>query len=190
LEKLNAFASTLIATLSVCVAATATTVPRMNVKDLARSAGIVVHGRVVRHWLAWDTTHTFIWTHYAVQVEDRIKGEAADTTVISEPGGVLDGIGMKVEGVPEYRDGEEVVVFLHRTPIGYWRSYGLMQGKFTVIQDAGGQKRVRANLAGIETVGGLRSRQKMLRTEGTSIENVNGLPLGQFKQMIVREAVR
>ena len=111
----------------------------------------IVHARVVRHWSAWDPSHRFIWTHYEMDVQDRLKGGAA-TTVISEPGGIADGMGMKVEGVPEHRDGEEMVVFLHRTPVGYWRCYGLAQGKFTVDQTGPGTKRVRANLAAVERV--------------------------------------
>ena len=108
---------------------------------MVRSSESIVHARVVRHWSAWDPSHRFIWTHYEMEVQDRLKGGVA-TRTISEPGGSTDGMVMKVEGVPEHRDGEEMVVFLHRTPIGYWRCYGLAQGKFTVQQTNSCPKRV------------------------------------------------
>ena len=124
---------TLIAALIAPAVATATVVPRLDLQHMVQSSESIVHARVVRHWSAWDSLHRFIWTHYEMDVQDRLKGGAA-TTVISEPGGTAEGMGMKVEGVPEHRDGEEMVVFLHRTPVGYWRCYGLAQGKFTVDQ--------------------------------------------------------
>jgi hypothetical protein len=170
-------------------AATATTVPRLELRELSRAAEVVVHGQVIRHWPAWDPSHRFIWTHYVVQVQDRLKGRAADTTVISEPGGIVNGMGMKVAGVPEYRDGEEVVVFLHRTPIGYWRCYGLMQGKFSVT-GARGEKRVRADLAGIDRIESRDRLTRKSRTAGTSLESLNGLTLAEFKRRILREVGR
>ena len=171
-------------------AANATTVPRLELRELSRAAEVVVHGQVIRHWPAWDPSHRFIWTHYAIQVRDRLKGGAADTTVISEPGGIVNGMGMKVAGVPEYRDGEEVVVFLHRMPNGYWRCYGLMQGKFTVAGDGGGEKRVRADLSGSDTIETRGKLTGKARTAGTSLESLNGLTLTEFKRRILREVGR
>lgn len=162
----------------------------MNIGDLARSAEVVIHGRVIRHWAGWDASHRYIWTHYVVQVQDRFKGNTAGETIASEPGGVVNDIGMKIEGVPEYQDGDEVVAFLHRTPIGYWRSYGLAQGRFKVVQDAAGEKRVRTDLSGIKRVDIRKGLEPNSRTAAMSLEAVDGMSLAQFKQLIAQEALR
>lgn len=177
----------LIAAFWLSMTASATVVPRMDLHSLTHSAGAIVHGRVLRHWSAWDASHRYIWTHYAVQIDDRLKGSTTDTTVISEPGGVVDGLAMKVAGVPEYRDGEEVVLFLHSTPAGYLRCYGLAQGKFTVTRDSGGQKRVHTDLRGITRTDLPGKSIPRLRAASASIESLNGSTLEQFKQCILRE---
>jgi len=50
--------------------------------------------------------------------------------VISVIGGKLDGFVTSAPNVPEYVEGEEVLVFLQREGSGY-RTYGLDQGKFS-----------------------------------------------------------
>jgi len=177
---------TLIATLYVPAVATATMVPRLDLQHMVQSSESIVQARVVRHWSAWDPSHRFIWTHYEIQVQDRLKGGGA-TTVISEPGGLVGGMAMKVEGVPEHRDGEEMVVFLHRTPVGYWRCYGLAQGKFTVELTRSGPKRVRANLAAVERVEPARDRSPSART-ATKLDDLNGITLADLKARIRRQA--
>jgi hypothetical protein len=177
----------LLATLIAPAIATATMVPRLDLQQMVQSSESIVQARIVRHWSAWDPSHRFIWTHYEMEVQDRLKGGAA-TTVISEPGGLVDGTAMKVEGVPEHRDGEEEeVVFLHRTPVGYWRCYGLVQGKFTVDQTRSRPKRVRANLTAVERVQPARGRGPRARTS-TKLDDLNGITLADLKARIRREA--
>ena len=177
---------TLIATLIAPAIANATVVPRLDLQEMVQSSESIVHARVVRHWSAWDSSHRFMWTHYEMEVQDRLKGGPA-ATVISEPGGIVDGMAMKVEGVPEHRDGEEMVVFLHRTPVGYWRCYGLAQGKFTVDQIRSGPKRVRANLAAVERVEPAPGRGPRTRNS-TQLDHLNGITLADLKARIRREA--
>ncbi len=106
--------------------------PKLDLPHLVHSSEMIVHGRIAGRFCAWDPSHRFLWTHYTLQVADAMKGRPARSLTISEPGGAADGLIMHIAGVPEYSAGEEVVVFLHRTPIGYWRCYGLTQGKYTV----------------------------------------------------------
>jgi len=55
------------------------------------------------------------------------------------PGGVVDGIGMRVEGAPRFRSGEEAVVFATETERGL-RTVGMSQGVFPV--EARGEARL------------------------------------------------
>ena len=64
-----------------------------------------------------------------------MRGDPGASVVASEPGGRVDGINMAAAGAVEYAPGEEAIVFLYRTPVGYFRSTGLGQGKLTVASD-------------------------------------------------------
>jgi hypothetical protein len=90
---------------------------------------------------------------------------------VSEPGGILDGIEQSTSGTLPYFAGEHVVLFLYRTPIGYLRTAGAGQGKFTVGADG----RARAGTLGLSRVGSNR---------GTPLERINGLPLAELKQRV------
>ena len=85
-----------------------------------------------KKWSAWDNSHRYIWTHYELAVRDTLKGPVGARFVISEPGGMVDGIGMRVSGAPEFQVGEEIIVFAYQTPIDYWRVRGYSQGSFRV----------------------------------------------------------
>ena len=115
----------------------AATVPRLDLKELAQGSAVTVHGRILRQWCAWDPEHRFIWTHSQVAVHEVFKGGPYATITISEPGGTLDGLSMQVSGAVRFANGEEVVVFLHDTPLRYWRVYGWNQGKYHFAPAAG-----------------------------------------------------
>jgi hypothetical protein len=162
-----------IAAGALCVAALlpAAIVIRFSVEDLVDNSQWIVEGRVVRSYSTWDQTHSMIWTHYEVQVNDTLRGSSQNAIVVSEPGGIVDDVGMMSSGAVPYAVGERVVLFLYRTPIGYLRTAGLGQGKFTIGADG----RARANLQGSEFAGKLR---------GTAIGSIDVLALSELKQRI------
>ena len=166
----------------LCLAATvpATMVPRFTLEQIVDSSERIVHGRCLRSWSAWDAGHQFIWTHYELQVAEPLKGVPPATITVSEPGGQVDGLEMAIAGMPRYQAGEEVVAFLYRTPIGYWRAYGLGQGKYTVREG-----RVRADLNGATLVDTDRAAQ-----QGTDLRRLDGIPLEEFKTRVRGLAVR
>src|SRR5215212_2782640 len=108
--------------LLLAFAASAAVVPTLTVDELVDRSEIIVHGRIARSWAAWDGAHKYIWTHHEVEIIDPIAGAGYAPVVVSEPGGKLDGIEMRFSGTVSYAVGEEAVVFLYRTPIGYYRS--------------------------------------------------------------------
>ena len=83
--------------------------------------------------MAWDGKHKYIWTHYDIEPIESIRGGRA-AIAVSEPGGSLDGVNQQLSGAMPYAVGEEVVLFLYRTPIGYLRTTGGPQGKVSVGQ--------------------------------------------------------
>ena len=62
-------------------------------------------------------------------------GFATDDNGRMHPRGSESQVQYVIDGVPQFAVGEEVVVFLYRTPLGYVRVYGLSQGKFSVRHD-------------------------------------------------------
>ncbi|MBI1786215.1 MAG: hypothetical protein HYR60_01525 [Acidobacteria bacterium] len=91
-------------------------------QELVNRAESIVHGRVSRSWPAWDAQHKYIWTHYEVQALDILRGNRGLVVIVSEPGGSLDGISMRVSETLDYAVGEEALLFLYRTPAGHWRA--------------------------------------------------------------------
>ncbi len=153
----------------------ATLVERLTLEQLADRSERIVHGRCLRTWSAWDADHQAIWTHCEVEVADPLKGGAAKTVVVSEPGGVVDGVEMTIEGVSRFERGEEMVLFLYRVPNGLWRTRGLGQGKFRV---AGGQ--VHATVEGLSLPGPVRPPA----ARSTDLRRLDGLSLDRFKAAI------
>ncbi len=144
---------------------------RFSVEDLVDNSQWIVEGRIARSYSAWDESHSLIWTHYQVRLNDTLRGAAQSSITVSEPGGVADGVGMISSGSVPYTVGEHVLLFLYRTPIGYFRTAGAGQGKFTIGPDG----RARANLQGTEFAGRLR---------GTAIASIDGLALNELKQRV------
>jgi hypothetical protein len=115
-------------------AAYAATAPPLSLEGLIDRSPLIVEGSVTNSWTAWDSHHRYIWTHHEVRVNHAIRGSGATVTV-SEPGGSLDGVNQAFSGSIGYYPNEHVVLFLFRTPIGYWRTTGGGLGKFTVQSD-------------------------------------------------------
>jgi len=157
---------------AICLAVQAAIIPSLSLEELVDQSEIILHGRIGRAWSAWDASHKYIWTHHQLTVIDSIRG-ASRSVVVSEPGGSLDGMNMAISGGLEYGAGEEVVVFLYRTPIGYMRATGYGQGKYTVTP----QRRVHANLKGLEL---MERRAK----GGVALSTLEGLSVEDFKARV------
>ncbi|HVX65232.1 MAG TPA: hypothetical protein VHA11_01445 [Bryobacteraceae bacterium] len=164
--------------------AAATIVARLDLPELTRSSNLIVHGRVLRHWSAWDAAHRFIWTHYVVEVTESLKGAPAPAVTVTEPGGAVGPDLLRVAGAPEYSDREEVVVFLRRTPLGYWRSTGWGQGKYTVMLAPDGSRRVRTNLAGLSLAAPPAARGTRPALASPVPGRLDGMRLNEFKRLV------
>jgi hypothetical protein len=157
-------------------------VPRLDFTQMIEQSERIVHAEILGSEVA--QSGDYIWTHYRVRVLDGIKGSPPTEIIVSEPGGELNGIGMAVDGAVEYRPGEEVVLFLYRTPIGFWRASGYWQGKFDVVESAGA-KTMRANLDQVTLVDA-----SPAAAGRRALASFDGMTLDQFKAEIRREAGR
>lgn len=154
--------------------------PRLSLEEMTEHSELIVHGRVVKTWSAWDANHQCIWTHNEIQVFDALKGAPGSIVTVSEPGGLADGMELKIAGIPRYNVGEEALVFAHQTPIGLWRTRGLGQGKFAIVRDMAGVLRVHAELRGLA----LAEPPGAAMQSGTDLRRLEGMPLAEFKTKV------
>ena len=133
----NQWLPALAAALLAAGALGATSVPRMSFEHVVRSSPRAFRGVVTRIWSGWDPGRTSIWTHYEIRVTETLRGPGGPTFTISEPGGVVGDLEMRVPGAPRFTVGEQAVVFAYQTPLGYWRVRGWGQGRFRIDEDNG-----------------------------------------------------
>jgi hypothetical protein len=144
--------------------ACAATAPALSLEGLVDRSPLIVEGSVTNSWTAWDSHHRYIWTHHEVRVIHAMRGSGATVTV-SEPGGSLDGVNQAFSGSTSYFPNEHVVLFLFRTPIGYWRTTGGGLGKFTVQSNG----RVHSAFAEVKTAGTRRNSSDLTASEFSTL---------------------
>ena len=159
----------------------ATTIERLSFAEMTDSSEAIVAGQITDSWSAWDSGHKYIWTHYRILVSNSIKG-AGSLVEIAEPGGVVDGIGMKIGGSTDFRRGETVLVFLQRMPNGYLRTAGLGQGKYSVDEAGHLHGAALSNVEVLEK-GAPRS---VVSLEGLTLSEAAGQITAQLRSAAVR----
>lgn len=112
-----------------------TTLARMDLRQLAQTAELVVRARCTGSEVRAD--RGAIWTFTEIHVIETLKGiERAESIEVRLPGGQIGRVRESVEGVPKFFVGEEVVLFLERTTAGDYGITGWVQGTFRVHRGA------------------------------------------------------
>lgn len=125
--------------LLLSLAASATTMLRADLPELARTSDAIVHGTVRRVESRWSGDGRRIVTDVEIQVTEALKGQAGSTVLVTQPGGRVGDIGQRVSGLASFTPGEEVVVFLERRGTQAFRLSGMAQGKYQVQRTEGGK---------------------------------------------------
>jgi hypothetical protein len=116
--------------------ASATTLERMSVAKMAQAAQLVVRAQCLGNSSAWDGGE--IWTLTSFEVEDAWKGApsgAAQQVIVRLLGGAVGNLSSTVSGVPRFRPGEEVILFLQPTARGDFSVVSWAQGTFRIHRD-------------------------------------------------------
>jgi hypothetical protein len=116
--------------------ASATTLERMSVAKMTQAAQLVVRARCIANSTAWDGGE--IWTFTSFTVEDSWKGApagAAQQLTVRLLGGSVGKLNSTVSGVPRFRPGEEVILFLQSTARGDYSIVSWVQGTFRIHKD-------------------------------------------------------
>jgi len=121
-----------------------TVVLALSFDELAAQAGRVVVGDVTSIAPRWSADGERIETVVEIAVQTELGSVSAGRTVrIVQPGGRIGDIGLVVAGMPEFRVGERVLVFLDARGrdgdgTAFHAVVGLAQGKFAVLPRLGG----------------------------------------------------
>jgi hypothetical protein len=119
---------------------------------MGSTSELVVQGTVQAVRSVWNAKHTRILTEVDVSIAQQWKGQAPATVRVVQWGGTVGDVKMTVAGAPQWRAGEELVLFLERAgELGY-RVAGFSQGRFVVEHDeiTGETYLRRPPLAGVE----------------------------------------
>ena len=121
--------------------ANATTLARLNFNDLAQQSSAVARLRCLGSEFHWDRGE--LWTETRFEVLERNKGLLSGIVTVRTVGGVSGHLHSHVDGVPIFRAGEEVYLFLWERPGEPYRVLGWAQGTFRIARNAD---------SGVETV--------------------------------------
>ncbi len=115
--------------------AAATIVKSLGLDELARSADVIVQGRVERRTMSWNDERTRIYTVSEIRVDESLKGpaRAGEALRVRQLGGEVDGIAQSIAGNAKLALGEEVILFLDRDEAnGLHYVVGMAQGKYAI----------------------------------------------------------
>jgi hypothetical protein len=116
-------------------AAGATVLVPAEFRQVVNGSDIIAHARVLEVRPRWVDGRREIETVVTAEVVAPFKGEPARTIEFVVPGGQIGRYRSVMIGAPQFRRGEEAVLFLNRGDGPDARVFGLNQGVFRVRQD-------------------------------------------------------
>jgi hypothetical protein len=133
------FSSALLAALAFTslflAPARASLVIALDLPELTSRAERVVVAQVLSVSARWDSQHRTIYSTVELAVAEIWKGALPGRLTIIQVGGEVDGITMRVHGLPDFTAGERAVLFL-QGPAASSQLVGLGQGKRLLRFDA------------------------------------------------------
>jgi len=165
----------LAALLACCFAAGATTLEKMTLARMSHAADVIVRAGCVSNSTVWDAGK--IWTITTFEAIDAWKGAPPETITVWLLGGTLGNLKSSVSGVPWFRVGEEVVLFLEPNPRGDYSVVSWVQGTFRIRVDASsGEETVTQDTAAFATIDP--------QTRRFEPSGIRSLPLAAFRACV------
>ena len=164
--------------LSFAAAVQATTLVRMDLDQLTATASTVARVRCLGNEVRVEGGE--IWTFTYFEVLETLKGSAPREITVRLLGGRIGGFVSTVDGVPRFREGEEVFLFLEPTRAGDLSVTSWVQGTFRIERDNLKQELVTQDTSGLAVFD---PATRQFRPGG-----IRRLPMEEFRQR-VRAAV-
>jgi hypothetical protein len=128
-----ACAALFLGALATGAATRATTLMRISIEKMSQTATVIVRARCLGNSTEWDTGE--IRTLTSFEVEEIWKGSASGRITVQLLGGTVGNLTSRVSGVPRFRSGEEVVLFLEPTPRDDFSIVSWQQGTFRIHRE-------------------------------------------------------
>jgi|SRR5687768_4374291 len=120
----------------------ATVILPADFREIVSGSEVIVHGRVIDVRSAWVEGRSRIDSFVTVESATFYRGDRSPTITFRTPGGEAGRYKHVMVGAPEFRLGDEVVLFLRAQQDGVTQIFGLNQGLFRVRVDARTGRRV------------------------------------------------
>lgn len=162
------------------LSASATTLVRMSLDQLAQAASEVIKGHVVSQASQWNAAHTEIVTLTTIAVDSNQKGNTPSTVVVQQLGGTVGHYRVYVPDTVHFFPDAKYMLFLEHVPSSSsnYQIVGMMEGAYRIYSDQRtGQERV-INPAGYYFNGA--STGSASRVSQSSFS----MPLSQFQQQV------
>ena len=123
--------------LLVLTRANATTVVPPTFEEMADRADLVFVGKVVGSQAEWRVagTNQAIFTLVEFHTEEILKGNAAESVKLRFLGGTVRDVTLEVVGVPRFKAGDRVLLFVEGNGVQFCPLVGVYHGKFEVRKD-------------------------------------------------------
>jgi hypothetical protein len=137
-KAFKTFVAILFFTCLLPLNASATVVKPLDLTQLTNQADLIFRGKVLAIESRWDEQRSKIWTFVTFSVDEVIKGSYEEKEItLKLPGGAIEAedIRLRVDGVPEFIVGEEVLLFCSNDPKRINPIIGWHQGRFKIRFD-------------------------------------------------------
>lgn len=157
----------------------ATTLARMTFDSLVQQSSAVARLRCLGSEFRWD--HGELWTDTRFELVESSKGALPAVLTVRTIGGISGPLHSHVDGVPIFRAGEEVYLFLWARPGEPYRVFGWAQGTFRILRN---------EQTGVETITQDSAAAPLFdpRTRSFRHGGIRNLPLPIF-QLKIRRAL-
>ncbi len=156
----------------------ATSLVEMSFDEQVEESAEIFRGKVTEKAAEWRESNRglVIYTKVTFDVLDQYKGTAEASVTLEFLGGTIGDESMVVEGIPEFRVGEELVLFVSGDQNRACPVIGWSRGKFEVARDAGGGGVVELS-AESQVAASIARTRRIMRPD-------DRMALGEFEQML------
>ena len=124
------------------VAVQATVLVPAEFREIVNGSDVIAYGRVVETIPEWTEDRKRVDTVVTFQVATYLKGGPGETLIFKVPGGTIGRYRNVLVGAPQFRGGDEAILFLNTRDREFPAVFGLNQGVFRVAVDAGTRRRM------------------------------------------------
>jgi len=104
---------------------------------LSEGADLILTGKVTQQSSDWNQDRTKIYTNATIQVEEYLKGNINESSiVVTYLGGEVGDVGELYTHMPKFEDDEEILVFLQRSQsTSTYKVFNGEEGKISIVYD-------------------------------------------------------